>query len=238
MIDIEQALHELRGNIEYPPTPDMAERVVSSITQQPQRHRGWGPIIRRVGIVVATIVVIVALIPSARDQVAAWLGLRGATIIEQPFDSLPGRLDLGEAMSLAEAAALAGFDPLIPAVLGSPDSVFVENGRIWMLYAETVDLPETAVPGIGAVIAQFPTGEIPGFAKSVAAGATDIVEFDGGFGIWIDGPHELVLSSPSDQPEAGRSAGSTLLWETDTLTIRMEIAVPRAAAIDVARTFR
>ena len=87
MIDIEQALHELKGNIEYPPTPDMAERVVSSITQQPQRQRGWGPIIRKVGIVVATIVVIVALIPSARDQVAAWLGLRGATIIEQPFDS-------------------------------------------------------------------------------------------------------------------------------------------------------
>ena len=157
----------------------------------------------------------------------AWLGLRGVTIVETSFEeTLTNRIDLGTTMSIGDAAQRAGFDPLVPAALGDPDAVFVESGRIWMLYASGPDLPETSVPGIGAVTAQFPTGDTPGFLKSVAADGSQLIEFDGLFGIWIEGLHELILSSPEGGAGLGRSAGSTLLWETDTLTLRLEVALP------------
>ncbi len=141
-------------------------------------------------------------------------------------------------MRTGDAAQRAGFDPLVPAALEDPDAVFVESGRIWMLYASGPDLPETSVPGIGAIIAQFPTGDTPGLVKRVAADGSQLIEFDGLFGISIEGLHELILSSPEGEAGLGRSAGSTLLWETDTLTLRLEVALPQPVAIEIASSFK
>ncbi len=60
---------------------------------------------------------------------------------------------------------------------------------------------------------------------------------DGLFGLWLPGPHELVLPDADGSAVGGRSAGNTLLWEQGGLTIRIETALTKAEAVAIAETF-
>ena len=235
MIDIDSALAELSTRIDYPATPELANRVVRAIaTQRRSRRRTL-----RLGIAVAGIVAVVAFIPASRDQVAAWLGLRGVTIIETPFDSPAGNgLELGSPVSLEEATRRAGFEPLLSSNLGEPYNVFVENGRIWMLFEPGPLLPEMSLPGVGAIVMQFRPEHGPGIVKGVGVEGAEYIQFGGVFAVWIEGPHELMLMVPSGNAGDGRSVGNTLLWETESLTIRIETGLTQPSVLEIARSFR
>ena len=280
MIDIDRALHDLADRMEYPETPDLTDSVLRSITAEPTRTRraAWRPTVVKVGAALAVVMLVVALIPAAREEVASWLGLRGVTIVDAPATTAPPApttalppsttfdlppttvglppttvglppttvgsglgigLDLGEQTTLEEAAALVGFEPLIPSALGQPDAVFADEGRLWMLYVPRPGLPETAAPGVGAIVTQFPFATAPGLTKSVIGGAAGgtFIEVAGEFGVWLEGPHELILPDLDGSGVQGRSAGNTLLWERGQLTLRLEVALPLSDAVEIAVSF-
>lgn len=236
MIDIDQRLRRLAETTDYPPTPSLAEQVILTL-DRPGPRRSASPIGRRVAALAAAVIVVVVLVPGLRHEVAGWLGLRQVTLVDAPALLDAGsRLDLGDPVTLERAAQLAGFTPVLSPELGDPDAVFVVDGQVWMLHEARAGLPEGRLPGIGAVVTQIPL-DAGGIVKN-AGGANELefFEIEGAFGVWIEGPHELVI--PGIKGTAGRTAGNTLLWETDTITFRLEAELDRVEAIEVARTFR
>jgi hypothetical protein len=64
---------------------------------------------------------------------------------------------------------------------------------------------------------------------------------NGGRGFWIEGAPHLFLRNPNaatytDEP--ARVAGNTLVWEQGALTLRLESALSREAALDLAESLR
>ncbi len=119
------------------------------------------------------------------------------------------------------------------------DAVFADSGRLWLLYASRPGLPDTAAPGIGAIVTEFPFATSPGLTKELVGGASgaDFIEVAGEIGAWIEGPHELILPDLDGSAVQGRSAGNTLLWERGRLTIRLEVALPLNDALRIAVSF-
>lgn len=234
MNDIDRQLRRLAERTSYPADPDLTDRVMHRIERSERSRSSWG---RRLVAVAAAIVVVVVLVPGLRHEVAGWLGLRQVTLVDAPALLDAGdRLDLGTPVTLERAAELAGFTPVLSPDLGAPDAVFVVDRQVWMLHEARADLPEGALPGIGAVVTQIPL-DAGGIVKSaLAENELAFFETDGLFGVWIEGPHELQI--PGIGGTAGRLAGNTLLWETDTFTFRLEAAIDRARALDLARSFR
>ena len=126
MTDLERTLHELAAATRYPPTPDIASRVVSAALV---RHR------RRL-VAIALAIVVVALgvafaVPPAHSAILDWLGFGPVQV--QRVEKLPSpntrTLSLGRAVSLAAARRETNFRILLPH--GRPDGVFIrpEIGR-------------------------------------------------------------------------------------------------------------
>jgi hypothetical protein len=262
-----QALDSLGDRIVYPPLPDVSIAVVERITATP-RPRWWRhPVVLTGAVATAVVVLVVGLIPAARDQVASWFGIGGVTIetiapttapqITSPPATSGGAATpattepvlgviesgLGEGLRLGQEIVsltlegAAGFRPLYPG-LGLPDREFVDDGgRAWLLYSARPGLPETAVPGVGMIVTEF-QADSAGIIKQISTGDADFVEFgEGIFGVWLPGPHQLVLPEAAGSAVNGRSAGNTLLWEQDGLTLRIETALSRDEAVAIAETF-
>jgi hypothetical protein len=256
-----QALGSLGERIVYPPPPDVSLAVIERITEPPPLPWWRRPVVLRAAVATAVVVLVVGLIPAARDQVASWLGIGGVTIETVPPSTAPAIAPAPTATATTQAAAgvvqsglgqglalgreivsltvegQVGFRPLYPE-LGLPDREFVDNGgRAWLLYSSRRGLPETAVEGVGMIVTEF-QADSAGIIKQISTGDADFVEFgDGYFGVWLPGPHQLVLPDADGSAVDGRSAGNTLLWEQDGLTIRIETALSKAEAVAVAESF-
>src|SRR5262249_13453534 len=154
-------------------------------------------------LLVAAAVAAVVLLGGA--AAAASFGLRGAIIQRVPTLPSPSatappgaagtRLDLGTRYaSLAEAERAAGFQALVPSVLGPPDEVWYRPspGVITLLYRPRSGLPPSGVEGVGALVMEASASvDRTSFAK-LAAGDTAVqpVTVNGGPGFWISGaPH-------------------------------------------------
>jgi len=262
-MNIDQALGDLRSRIAYPPEPDVTAAVIARVAETAVP---WWRRPRPVAALAATAIVllVVGLVPATREQVASWLGIRGVTVetlappaattAQTPTpttapsptaadDSQPVQSGLGAGLVLGREVIsltteqVAGFRPLYPAI-GLPDREFVdEGGRVWQLYGVREGLPETQVPGVGMIVTQF-RAESPGITKRVATEDVAFVDFgDGLFGLWLVGPHQLLLPDAAGSAVDGRSAGNTLLWEQGDLTIRIETALARDAAVAIAEKF-
>ena len=133
MPELDVALRELGRQIEFPPTPDLA----SSVRSRLERRRRW---LRPAAIALAILVVAIGaalVVPPARTAILDWLGLRGVSIVR--VDELPatppiGQLDLGRRITLEEAPPWA----LVPD--DEPDSVFVEDGTVNLLWGTPDDV--------------------------------------------------------------------------------------------------
>lgn len=273
-----EALHSLRERVVYPPSPDVSGEVLARITATPVRW--WRrPVVQLAAVAAAIVVLVVGLVPAAREEVASWLGIGGVTIETLPpptaapvtappssdtpasppsttavMPLFPGTVEsgLGEGLRLGReivsptVEGAVGFRPLYPAqeipgydfVLDRPDRVFVDDGgRAWMLYGSQRGLPEMQLPDLGMIVTQF-EADSSGIIKQIAGGTLDFVDFgNGNFGVWLPGPHELILPDADGSAVDGRSAGNTLLWEQDGRTLRIESALSREETIAIAETF-
>ncbi|MFF0010497.1 hypothetical protein [Streptomyces sp. NPDC005374] len=197
---------------------------------------------------------VLALTPPVRAAVLDWFDFGGVEVrydpsaVPSPGTEVPG---CGRSVSLAQAERRAGFEPLVPATLGTPDVVTVTaepQGRFlvslcWRKRGDTIRLDE------------YPARLDIGFTKTVQeqpewlslsgdspdqGGAADIA-------LWFPRPHLLnfwlVDADGSPHTREERTAGPTLLWmhrpgvlDLPDVTLRLEGVASRTSAVEIAKS--
>ncbi len=166
-------------------------------------------------------------------QVAEWFGFHGVVVTTDP-DAPTGSPEpppVEADLSLAEAEALVGFHPYVPEQLGEPVGVGVSADRravsmSWGFGADVIRLD------------QFEAELSPFFWKTVLDSRP--VRVGSHEGLWIAGPHELVVLDEAGEEESvpPRLAAQTLIWVDGTRTLRLEGDLTETAAVELARSVR
>lgn len=248
MTDLELELRGLAAQIDFPPTPDLVGAVRARL-----EHRRRPFFARRralaVALAAAALVVFAAMaVPSARTAILDWLGVSGVEIaIVDELPEVPASgalLAIGERTSVDAAERRAGYRVLRPRLTGleSPDAVY---------FSPTVGRPVTFLYGTTErarlLVTQFRGS--PAIEKSVVIakkevpGGTSVeeVRVKGGRGLWISGAaHTFAFVDQYGSYYTGtlRLARNTLLWEQGALTVRLEGALTKAQALEIARSVR
>lgn len=256
MSDLESRLHALGADIEYPPTPPIAAEVGRDLREQPspRLHARRAPGLRFVIIAAAVLLVLAAgataAVPSARDAVLEFLGLRGETIEHIPrlpvnVRAKPG-WHLGRPTTLEAAETAMPFSPLLPADLGEPNGVFVSGevpgGALTVTYAPQPGLPHSRFTGVGLLVNELNGHFAPAFhGKLLPPGATiERLGINGSYAIWIEGLH-VFFFKPSDHIfHLGRArlAANALLIQRGEVMVRLEAEFDKPTAIEIARSLR
>lgn len=165
--------------------------------------------------------------------VAEWFGFHGVVVTTDP-DAPTGNPDTPAVeadLSLAEAEALVGFRPHVPEQLGTPAGVSVAADRraVSMSWGSGADVIR---------LDQFEAELSPFFWKTVLDSRP--VRVASHEGLWIPGPHELVVLDESGEEESvpPRLAAQTLIWVDGTRTLRLEGDLTETAAVELARSVR
>ncbi|MFR0357803.1 hypothetical protein [Streptomyces sediminimaris] len=211
-------------------------------------RRRW----RSVTAALCGLLTVLALTPPVRAAVLDWFDFGGVEVrydpsaVPSPGAEVPG---CGRSVSLGQARRRAGFEPLVPDALGTPDTVSVADeprGRFlvtlcWREGGHTVRLDE------------FPDQLDIGFAKRlreppewISLGgrttAGDVPEL----ALWFPRPHLLgfwlVDAEGHRFTREERTAGPTLLWTRATgnagVTLRLEGVDSKERAVRIAESVR
>lgn len=234
MGDVEQSLRELAGKAAWPDTPDLATAVRARLDAPvpPAARSGilrpWAG--RRRRLLVAVLAALAALpaaalaLPGPRHAILETLGLRHVTVQRRPGAPSGAGPRLGTRATLASAPRLAGFAAQVPAALGPPDRVFVNQGIVTLLYE-----PEHVL------LAQARgTLEREVLRKVISVDARiRPVRVNGHRGIYLPARHEYLWTDATGPPVR---SGPALVWEQDGRVLRLEGARSLAAAVAIAET--
>jgi len=256
---LEARLAGLADHLLYPPAPDLAGPVRAHLQARPTR-RPWDglalPLRRRAPAfaLVAAVVAVAAVLGlsgAARRAVAGWLGLPGLDVRiggpEPAPRALGGDLNLGRPTTLRAARAGVSFEVRVPEQMGAPDEVYVAHdvtgGRVSLVYRSGAGLPAAPHSGVGLLVTQFEaTLEEELMQKVVSSGSrVDFVSVHGRRAYWISGaPHFLLYVDDHGDvvEETMRLAGNVLAWEEASVTVRLETALGRGRALEIARSMR
>ena len=254
MPELERELALLGRQVQYPPTPRVAEAVADRLGEGAVAPgRGGSP--RRLVVIAVAIVLLLAgvaaaAVPSARNGLLDLIGLRGATVervTTAPTAPVVTRLDLGQPTSLAAARRSLAFRPLIPSRLGDPDAVFVRQrpagGELSLVYRPRSGLPRSRFTGVGLLVGEFRGDLVPELLGKLVGPGTRLDRLRVGRhpAVWISGaPHEVFYRGPGGRIRAGtvRLAANVLLLERGRRLIRLEGALGKQTAIALARSLR
>lgn len=230
---LEQRLHLLGRELEFPPEPDVAAAVLARLDRRPFPWR-----VAAVSLAVLAVAIGAAFaVPQARTTILKWFHLRGVTV--ERVETLPPAVErsqargLGRPLSLAQAERAVGFRLALPPRY-DPRRVYVLDDAL-----ATVILRAHGRP---ALLSEFRAVDF-GLLKKASAGKT-VVEpllVDGASGLWLEGsPHTLTYV---DRQGAFRQRtvlirGNVLLWIHGPLTLRLEGKLTRAQALELARRVR
>jgi hypothetical protein len=191
---------------------------------------------------------VLVLTPPVRAAVFDWFGFGGVEVrydpsaVPSPGAEVPG---CGRSVSLAQAERRAGFEPLVPQALGTPDAVTVSGaprGRslvslCWREQGGTVRLDQFRarldIAFVKTVREQPQWLSLGGDAS--ADGVSDPA-------LWFPRPHLLsfwLVDAEGDRyTHKERTAGPTLLWEGPgkELTLRLEGVASKTRAVEIAKS--
>jgi len=255
--ELERALTSIADRLDVTPSRDLATVVVRRIARSDRQVRLTSPGARRVFILVALMLTVFA-----GAAVAGALGVPGLRIIfrDQPAPTVapvpsnqPTELDIAglalgvEVDDVGSVSDRLDFAPLLPTDprVGDP-RVFVSmtpaGGRTSLLYLPNDFLPESRATGVGALLAQFQGDLAPSFVTKLADQGVLVepVQIGGYDGWWIEGLHEVRFEdrNGSVQSLTNRVSDNVLVWRVGAMTLRLESALARDAAIDLALTVR
>jgi hypothetical protein len=181
-------------------------------------------------IVLAVVALLVALVaaPPVRAAVADWFGFAGVIVQRGPFadEDAPPPPRVEDTMTVAEAAELVAFTPLVPEELGEPDAVDVSADRVFVSMSwDTAEGPVRLDQFDGRLDFRIAKTS-PGVQYASVAGVD---------ALWFEEPHEVVILDEQDRPrtETARLAGHTLIWPLDDLTMRLEGDLSLERAVEI-----
>jgi hypothetical protein len=154
-----------------------------------------------------------------------------ATPAPPPTAVAPLALDvLAGETTLEEAQRAAPFPVRVPAALGAPDRVFVQNvgsGPVvtlaWLDGADATPRAVLQLLGPGALVWK----ENPATVQETTVGGRPA--------LWLDGPYVVMLEG-DDAEIRHLVTGRALLWEDGGVTYRLETALPLEEAVAVAES--
>jgi hypothetical protein len=250
--DLETQLHQMAAHLSWPPTPDLAGSAAARLTDQPVPHpRRLPKVLLAAAVVVVVLGASLAASRSVRRAVSELLGLPGVKISTGPPPSIPSTtgpaapLNLGQPVTLAEAARRVGFIARVPALPGfeRPDGAYVSapppEGEVTLVYRPRADLPPSGQTGVGLLLTEF-RGTMEGgyFGKVAEPGTTiEAVSVNTHPGYWLSGaPHAFFYQSTGGEiyPDTLRLATNTLVWQDGPVTLRLEGEVSRQRALAIA----
>lgn len=237
--DLEAALRSLGTRLDVPDPPEMNTPVLARLDEKRPR---WRPVNRVVAAAVAVLVALATAMvvsPAVRAAVYDLLRIGGVEIHENqppPATPLPGvdpPLPGERDVSLAQARQAADFRLTLPAGLGEPGTVRLIDG------ARVVSMAFASAHGTIRVD-QFDGGLAPMFSKFALADDVHQVTVADSPAIWVDRPHPVLYTDRdgSMHDESPRMAGSTLIWEKDGITYRVEGDLTQQQAITIAESLR
>lgn len=227
MSELERDLQALGESLVFPPTPDIATAVARDLA--PRTRSRWMRRLAPVAIAVAALGVGVTMaVPPARTAVLHFFGVGAVEI--RFVDRLPAvkpgpLLPPGRRIS----ARASPVSLLRSSLLGPPDALYSDGRQVTLVYGK---------PGsIRLLVTQIPySGFTPSIAKKLAGMGTraDFVAVRSADGpaVWIEGqPH--VVRFPGGP---SRLAGNTLIWLRNGVTVRVEGALGRDRAVEIANS--
>ena len=221
VFDVEVLLREVARDLRTPePSPGLADAVVARVAE-PRSHR------LRWAVVAALVVALLGLAVSpVGARVADWLDVGGVMVRDD--DTVP----TGTPVVPSEPAAPvtgAAFEPLVPAELGPPAGVSVQDDGTLVSMSWTVD-------GATVRLDQFAADLDPYFWKS--SPSVQHVDVEGRDALWFPEPHEVTVVPEGGAPEthAPRLSAQTLVLPLDGLTLRLEGDLDLERAVEILST--
>ena len=223
----EQELRALAAFVDFPPERDLAPAIRARLAPRPRRRRALVLVLAAALLAIG----VAFAVPPARSAILRFLHLQGVTI--EFVDKLPevkttAPLDLGAPIPLRAAERTAGFRPLMPTLLGTPDRVTWDGNQLWFVYGN-----------VRLLVSQFRAARIGDLIKKVLEPSTrvDRVSVDGELGYFISGARHFLYLTPTSlvREERVRLARDVLLWEHGALTVRLEGDLTLGQALQIAR---
>ena len=112
-----------------------------------------------------------------------------------------------------------------------------------LVWAPSADLPEIRSSGIGLLLTAMPgTTDAGGMHKQATRGTTvELVQVGDDPAYWIAGAsHEVVITDAEGEVvrDSARVSANTLVWTEGDVTYRLESALDRDEAVDLASMLR
>lgn len=266
MTDLAERVQELAQRLDLDRHVDVAAIVQrGAIAASRPPYPGAGPryaIPWRWALLPLAALIGVVAVPGTRHTLARWFGLSSTRIVVPP-NTGTATTNTGSAttrtpatfpattppagIALSTAEREVGLPAPVPSLLGPPQEVSVTHppvaGQITLVYAPSSLLPESPIPGVGALVSVFKANVEPGIFQKVAEPGTTVetVQIDGTTGYWLSGaPHSYGYSTPNGEftIDTLRLATNTLLWEVNGVTYRLEAHIDKATALRIANTIK
>ncbi|MFF5054927.1 hypothetical protein ACFY1S_17275 [Micromonospora sp. NPDC000663] len=233
MDDLEKDLRDLAAWLETPDPPDVTARVRARVAA-PRRHL-W-----RAYAAAALAALLVAVLPPTRAAVADAVGglLRFAGVSISPSSGrpagTPSPLPSQRTSGLDEAQRAVRFPIRVPAKLGPPEQVLVADPDATGAHRVATLLYRGGALRIDAFDGRLNLS----FHKETVRPDAEWVQVNGDFAVWVANPHVLSYVDRAGQvrQETARLAASTLIWQADGVSYRLEGDLTKLEAIDVARS--
>jgi hypothetical protein len=230
---LDQSLHELGGELAFPPQPDLAPAVLARLHGKPFP---W----RRAALAFALVLVALGAalaVPQARSALQRWFHVGGATVVR--VETLPPAVErsqaggLGRPVTVAEAGRRLGFPLELPPLHGAP--------RVYMV-GDSLASVVLRAHGTTVLLSEFYSYSTQALKKLAVHGTSvEPARVRGAPGLWIEGgPHTLswIDRSTGYSERPILIHGNVLLWLRGGVTLRLEGRLTKAQALEIARTVR
>ncbi|MGC4866546.1 hypothetical protein ACLQ3B_14065 [Micromonospora sp. DT53] len=237
MGDLERELRELSAWLDTPDPPDVTARVRVRLDRPARRWRSL------VAAALVALIVAVVLPPSRAaiaDAVTGLLRFAGVSIATSPASTLPSGtaapLPGQRAVALDEARQAVRFPIRLPARLGPPEQVLVADPDATGRYRVATLLYDGGTLRVDAFDGRLNLS----FHKEVMPPGAEWVQVNGDFAVWVDGPHVLsyVDRGGGIRSATARLAASTLIWQDNDVSYRLEGDLTETEATEIARSLR
>ncbi|HYH57649.1 MAG TPA: hypothetical protein VD790_00315 [Thermoleophilaceae bacterium] len=223
---LDHSLRDLAGQVDFPPTPDLAAAVAGRLVEpaaRPAPRRAGLPLRRPlalagIGLLLAAAGVFAAS-PGVRDAVLEFVGIRGASVERvSRLPTVPRTVGpAGERVTLAEARRRAGFE-VRSSRLGRPDRV---------RYSDRVPGGVVTFRVAGFTVTQLRAGVERKFLRKLVAEGTTVerLRVTDDPALWLVGrPHVVYLRDANGQviEETLQRAGNVLIVEHEGVLVRVE----------------
>lgn len=256
---LEERLRSAGRAFAYPPTPDL----VSAVRQPRARHATASNLVqRRVALAVVLVLAGLFAVPGVRAELLRILRIGAIEILlppPTPTAALPSSstalptplatarpaprptvnaaiLNLSGETTLEMARREVAFPiklPTVPADLGAPDRVFVQNldGDAVILVWLAPDDPKQ----VRLALYELESSVIGRKTQSKIVQETQV---GNARAAWVEGPHFLQFNNGEEWRPAQLVTGNALLWTAGGTTYRLESGLSLDAALEIAESIR